>query len=454
MPNDWGKILLGTRLEKTVDENFVVVWSALITQGLRMETDAYSIVRGHMLHKGLNQLVRELLKSPCDSLCTLDSDADVTPDFIERFRTLEAGWEYDALQAFYIRRGWPPEAIWFKRDALDNNVQCIITKDGMTEPVSMIGTHCALFRRHIFEKIYEVEGKDIPIEDFEWFAFPRHQHTGEDGFFSTVMAQYGFKMGATTAIKAGHRSMITTGWETYQEFIHANRIDERVEWLHENIDLVADFTGQDRGLVEAQAMLTMSNIENVGKKWNEAHPTTAQAARDFYGLPDNGYFYDLIGWNSSPTYLNIVEPLEKVSGRDCLVIGAGIGGEIKRLVDKNRVTAFELPGAMKDFCKQRFNGAVKWIDALTVQDVPAVDQIPGYDLIVAIDVIEHVHPDELQPFLQAVHQMTKPEGYIYFHNNFSQGNGAYPQHFDHAVKFDAWLNQNYKQVGERQWQKI
>jgi 2-polyprenyl-3-methyl-5-hydroxy-6-metoxy-1,4-benzoquinol methylase len=455
MADGWGKILLGTRLEKYVDGNFVGVWSALLTQGMR-PGDGFSIVQGHMLHKGLNELVRHLLKSTADTLATLDSDADITdPTYLEQMRNLEAGWKYDALQAFYVRRGWPPEAIWFKRNVLGDNIQCIITAEGLTEEVSLIGTHCALFRRHMFEHIYEVEGKPegITLDNFEWFHFPRHQKTGEDGFFSTQMAKHGYKMGATTAVKVGHRSMVTTGWETYQEYLRANQIDKRVEWLHENIDLVAEFTGQEREIVEAQAMRGNQNVENVNRVWNDVPHGSAQEVREFYGRPDNGYFYDLISWNSTPFYLSIVEPLEKVDGKDCLVIGAGIGGEVQRLIEKNRVTAFELPGVMKDFLKFRFNGTLKWIDALTLQDYPAIDQVSGYDLIVAIDVIEHVHPDELRPFLQAVKQMTKPEGYIYFHNNFSQQNGNYPQHYDHAEVFDAWLNENYQKVGERQWQK-
>lgn len=447
---DWGKILLGTRLEKTVDDNFMIVWSALITQGIR-PGDGYSIIRGHMLHKGLNQLAREVIKGGFDSLCSLDSDADVSPDFLEKFRSLEAGWEYDALQAFYIRRGWPPEAIWFKRNVLGENIQCIITKDDITEPVSLIGTHCALFRREIFERIYETEGKPngINLDDFEWFAFPRHQKTGEDGFFSTEMARYGFKMGATTAVRAGHRSAVTTGWETYQEFLRANRIDERVEWLHENIDLVAEFTGEDRNLVEAKAM---NGNRNVLDSWNAEPPKTPNEIREFYGRKDNGYFYDLIAWNSNPFYLSIVEPLEQVNGQDCLVIGAGIGGEVQRLIDRNNVTAFELPGAMKDFLKFRFNGTLKYIDSTRLQDY-SLGEGGRYDLIVAIDVIEHVHPDELPAFLKTVKQMTKPEGYLYFHNNFSQGEGAYPQHFDHSAVFDAWLNEHYQRVGVYQWQK-
>ena len=453
MAKDWGKILLGTRLEKSVEDNFVVVWSSLITRGLR-PGDGYSIIRGHITHKALNQLVREAMESECDTLATLDSDADVGPSFIEDMRNIEAGWEYDALQAFYSRRGWPPEAIWFKKNVLGDYVQCIITMDNYTEPVGLVGAHAAFYRMEMFKHIYEVEGRPagIPLNKFEWFYFPRHEHTGEDGFFSTQMEKYGYKMGATTVVKAGHRSMVTTGWETYLEYLETNGIFTRVQDLHDSMDLIAEFTGEDKSTVEAKIM---RGSENTLQAWDEIKPQTAEDNRAFYGNEKNGYLYDLASWNVSPFYLQLTKALQTVSGKNCLVLGPGIGGEILQLLEgHNNVYAFELPGVLKDFLKFRFKDQINYLEGDRFPTSPDCPKLEGkIDLLVAIDTIEHIPTEEIKDVLYAISLLLHSDGILYMHNNFSDQQGQYPMHFDHSELVKQWLETYFTEIGGVQWRR-
>ena len=85
--NDWGRILVSTRLEKQISTRFFQSWSQLIKHGLR-QGDGFLSIAGKVAHRAQNDVVRHfLLHTECDTLLTLDSDADVAPDFLEKFRT-------------------------------------------------------------------------------------------------------------------------------------------------------------------------------------------------------------------------------------------------------------------------------------------------------------------------------------------------------------------------------
>ena len=81
MKRDWGRVVVGTRLEKMVENQFVFAWSHLITKGLRAG-DAFLMAKDRPAHQAANELVRSLLKSDYDSICFIDSDWDGGPGFL------------------------------------------------------------------------------------------------------------------------------------------------------------------------------------------------------------------------------------------------------------------------------------------------------------------------------------------------------------------------------------
>lgn len=218
MATGWGTIALSTRLEKMVDNRFLVVWSELISKGLR-QGDGYLIAADLPAHKASNELVRQFLRTPYDTLFMLDSDADIGPAFLHEFRDFVPGWEFDVLQAFYTRRGWPPMPIWMQHSDDTNALTVPVLTSECTEDVAAIGTHAVLIRRRVLEGML---GNNDP-STFEWFYYPRNTKTSEDIAFSVEARNAGFKLGATTGVKAGHISRVTTGWETYQEYVRLNR---------------------------------------------------------------------------------------------------------------------------------------------------------------------------------------------------------------------------------------
>ena len=245
--SDWGKIFLGTRLEKQVSATFFLVWMELIKKGLRPGDNVLAVSR-MVAHKAQNALVRAFLASDCDTFMSLDSDAEVDVGFVERFRTFEPGFEYDMLQAFYCRRGWPPRAIWLKKDALGNMMESFVVSEHLndeplTGDVDIVGTHACLIRRHVFEKLLADAGGDP--DNYEWFYYPRHQEDTEDSAFSYDAKAAGFRLGATTAVRAGHICELTTGWGIYQEYLQLSGRVPLIERYKRLTGLLAEYTNQD-----------------------------------------------------------------------------------------------------------------------------------------------------------------------------------------------------------------
>jgi hypothetical protein len=222
MGKDWGRIVVGTRLEKTVPDDFMLVWSELISFALR-PGDGWMIATKKTAHQAANTLVRRFLKeTESETLMLIDSDCEIGKDFIESFRSYEPGWEFDVLQAFYVTRGWPPLPVWFDQAPDGRTRRIFVTELDHTAEVILCGNHCTLFRREIFIKQMEAQ-PEIPLEKFDFFWYPRHNPNGEDTAFSVEARKLGFRLGATTHVTAGHISQINTGWKTHLEWLERNQ---------------------------------------------------------------------------------------------------------------------------------------------------------------------------------------------------------------------------------------
>ena len=496
-PRDWGRILVVTRLEKMVDAQFVAEWSHLISIGMRdgraeivealreikdvaviddprvdrsaiiesivdkalshNQTDGFIVVKDRVAHQAFNDAVRVFLQTDFDTLFTIDSDWSGGPGYLEELRNLEDGYEFDIFQGFYTRRGWPPEAIWFVETELGDTQQAMVWKDNHTEPTAMVGFHNALIRREVFETMLE-QNPEIDVKDFNWAYYPRHGWQSEDGTFCDYARRLGFKIGSTTKVKCGHISRVVVGWETYQEYLQNSGAVDHWRNYYDLVELVSDFTGESYDTVIAKAN---RGYQYPMDRWNELDPQTADEIRAFYGDPNNGYVYDLLAWNTTPGYKKLTDPLKRVENKSVLIVGAGLGGEIEVLKDKNSVTAFELYGVLSQFLLDRYKNDLDFDlvfgDRLEVDIFEKSGYTDGrrqsFDLIVALDVIEHIPPDEFDETLDVMIELLKPDGIIYAHNNFGAQDLA-PQHFDHAERFSMWLERNeIEQISDLEYKR-
>jgi hypothetical protein len=430
MEKSWGKIMVGVRLEKEVEAEFFRTWSLLLTYGLR-DGDNWECTEGMPAHIAANTLIRRLLKSDCQSIFLIDSDCQIEKDTLHKLRDYELTREYDGIQVFYTRRGWPPEAIWFQRDGEGKLHRCEVLGE-TTEEVALIGTHCCLLRREIFEKML---GDEDP-EKFDWFYYPRGHQMTEDAAFSFEAIDLGFKLGATTYVKAHHIGHVAIGWEAYQDYLRTSGQLQALQQYQSTIEQIGAFLG----LTLDEAATRAANSKSVSAKWLESNPKTPEQIRKFYGSEDSGYFWDLARWNFTKDFAMILDDLTQFRDQDVLVIGPGLGTEAELLTKYNRVSVFEIPGALKSFCQYRLGKRVQFLSGYTLPE--AVDLGPKFSLVVAVDVIEHVPSEEISEFLESISKVLTPGGILFCHNNFGDQD-TYPMHFDHSQVFSEWAQKEH-----------
>lgn len=451
---DWGSIVFGVRRSKVVEGKFFDDWSHLLWRmatDLGRPGDGFLIAGDRPAHVAANDLCRRFLKTGNDTLLLIDDDGSFGPEIIEEMREFRPGWEFDCLQAFYTRRGWPPEAIWFTRDALGNLAQNWVLREWTTE-VATVGTHFLMIRRHVLERMRAARDPEIEEDDYEWFFYPRHIRRSEDTAFSLEAGQIA-RLGATTGVKVGHISKVVTGWQTYQQFLEISGQKERLLRMEKNVQLVSAYLGEKPEMVRAKANQGSANVQEgleaylFGESEDglmQLGDLSAKQARDFYGVQGSGYLYELILWNSSVLYDQVLDLLRSFERKSVLVVGGGIGGEVDALWPRNAVIVFELPGAMREFLLWRYREAEPndrvqiYTEPADLREIAPPPEEFKYDVVVAIDTVEHFHPNDFEETLDQMLELTKEGGYLFFRNNFGQLD-KYPMHFDHSEAWAEWI---------------
>jgi len=292
----------------------------------------------------------------------------------------------------------------------------------------------------------------VPVDEFDWFSYPRHREESDEASLSRDARALGFRIGATTAIKVGHLSEVATGWQTYIDWMHATGRVKLMERYAKLSTLVGEFLDEDPQLVNAKSL---SGARLVADAWNAYNPQTPAQVRAFYGQQDNGYLYDLVRWNCQPMYERLISPLYDINGQHILVLGPGLGTEIEVALEQNcAVTAYEIPGILHEFLAWRFDEIPGYRLCLTPHLMgPELDLPPGpYEAVCAIDVLEHIHPTELGDTLNWIAQNLRPGGKLVCH--VPERYEEIPAHFDTGGAIAVWLEQNFERIGESLWKRL
>lgn len=187
----------------------------------------------------------------------------------------------------------------------------------------------------------------------------------------------------------------------------------------------------DISFEEAKKRVEEYNVGIAGEAWNKASPKVKEDVDQFYRDVDH-YLYELIPWNyASPVFHQRIEPLLFYHNKKILELGAGIGSLCIALAYAgNQVTYCDINDKLCQFAKQRFedrNFAIPIVqDLRTVKD---------FEIVVAIDFFEHIHPDGLLSLLKEIASILKDGGFLYHRSNFGQQD-IFPMHYDHSGYFN------------------
>ena len=148
-------------------------------------------------------------------------------------------------------------------------------------------------------------------------------------------------------------------------------------------------------------VLTYS-VEEMAEAWRRRNPQSAREMWEFYGSTDL-YIWELMQWHLSGGYDSrmaavdrIVREFPPVRHPRALDYGSGIGTTAIRLAEAGyQVTVADVPGKTLDFAKHRVLRRGLTVDIIEIPD--STPELNGpYDVIVCIDVLEHVpNPDRV-----------------------------------------------------------
>jgi SAM-dependent methyltransferase len=406
-----------------------------------------------------NALCKEFLEDPRQPewLLFLDNDNTFPPDLGVRL----ARWEQPIVGGLYFRIGGGytphvyrlgemktdeygrPAQFWQSMMAdvyeflVANSCPSINVALSLDNPVcnpllecDAIGTGAMLIHRSVLEQMAP-----------PWFEFNGDE--GEDlRFCKRAKQELGIPIFVDLSAICGHIEMVAMGHSQFMQFysahaIHASRYnpDMAVQWL-------VDFLGEDAE--EAKLNLQNYTPEQMGDLWRSLNPQTASDVNSFYRGTNVGrmYVYELLNWNMTEFFTNIRSELKSYKNQRVLEIGCGIGTISIQMAYQNcDVTAVEINPTLRHFTEKRWewlqntvpihhNGKLK-----ICSDIPADGE---FDLVIATDVFEHIHPKLLPAMLQQIEPLVPVRGRIFHHNNWGQQD-LFPFHYDHSSSWEGWL---------------
>ena len=181
---------------------------------------------------------------------------------------------------------------------------------------------------------------------------------------------------------------------------------------------------------EAKQRVEQYNVGIAAQRWHEKPPETQGDVEQFY-KDSTHYLYELIPWNYGDEFNRRVSPLFFYHNKKILELGAGIGSlAIALEYAGNHVTYCDISDTLSAFAQQRFQDR-----GFQIPQVKDLTGLRDFDMVVAIDFFEHIHPDALPKLLKEVSAVLKDDGFLYHRSTFGQQD-IFPMHFDHSKYFN------------------
>ncbi|MQY80657.1 MAG: methyltransferase domain-containing protein [Dehalococcoidia bacterium] len=178
---------------------------------------------------------------------------------------------------------------------------------------------------------------------------------------------------------------------------------------------------------EARHRIKHYHPDQLGEEWKKAAPSNPEEVENFYRKTDK-YLCDLILWNHTEEFHRRSQPLMYYRNKRILEIGAGNGSLcIALAMNGNEVTYYDINEKLFVFAAQRFADRL-----LPIKMIKDLKGERDYDIVVAIDTLEHIHPDALPKFLKDISHCLRDGGFLYHRSQFTQQEGLFPMHYDHS----------------------
>ena len=440
---------------------------------------------GTLLDANRNVLTEAFLNSPYEWMVQWDDDVvflELGTDNIARL--IATAKEHDAkiVSGVYVQKKRPfyPHLYMDITDdpRQQRRLYTPITEypEGQVVDVDGVGGGALLIHRDVIRAMAEPTSR-------QWFTF--RFGFGEDLAFCHQARQLGFKILADTRIKLGH---LTTEALTVDNYIaHNIRIANQATVVEAMNDVKQRMVERSHGTptdsvlneLHEQAKESLRKflpaesehiIASIGDKaidaaaeeWRLKAPQTREEVEGHY-RDATSYIGDLLTWNTLKEYQRrIIKPL-RLQGARVADLGGGIGTLSILFARQNReVFHIDFPSQTRDFAEQRFhdlglhaeqhdvNGPERGY--IWVRD--SLVNLVELDMVTAIDVLEHVHPEAIDGLAKQVADSLRRGGRFYHESSFAESDPDHPQHFDTGLQWEEALkNSGLRKYDDQTWIK-
>jgi len=279
-----------------------------------------------------------------------------------------------------------------------------------------------------------------------WFEYVGGAES-EDLSFCRRVREAGFEIHADLGTICGHLSMSAKGYSQFRAVYASRGIAATNYTFDDAADMLERFTGE----INPREALAEYTPRELAGHWLAARIQDDFRDIDFYksAIAGETYTKELLHWNATPVFAQFRRILIGQEKKKVLEIGSGIGTvSIQLAAQRCDVDAYEANAKLRLFAKKRFNylkendrifgecGDIKWHGAFRRGAImPATPGI--YDLVVALDVLEHMDENDLRGVIGYVSMYLKPGGRLFFHNAWGDNTTekVHPFHYDHS---DIW----------------
>jgi len=215
-------------------------------------------------------------------------------------------------------------------------------------------------------------------------------------------------------------------------------------------ELIAEFLSLPQPEVRARIEWELQEPGGlVGEAWRTADPRSPDEITRFYKTTDT-YLFDLACDHCSSRRALVWNPaLRRVERRgprqNVLLYGDGIGTDSISIAGRgHRATYFGLPGRTSDFARFRF-GRERLEDRITVITEPAEIPNASFDVVVCIEVLEHV--SDPPSTMRGLYRALKSGGIALITESFASVGAAYPSHLPGNLKYAGRSHQMMEAFG-------
>ena len=462
---DNGLIYVGVPRERVYITSFVDNLHAILTS---LQNDGlacgYFQAESHRVDRNRDRIVEEFMShsQKPEWLLMLDSDMEHPIDCGQRL----ARWGKMVVGGLYFHRNQHKDPVAFKRakkeldkygrlvrmwEPIRNQVYDWLIQNnvplrdgafsidgngfGLLE-VDAVGTGCMLIHRSVLEQM-----------EPPWFEYRDGSQSEDLEFCDRVISDLNIPVHVDMTTVSGHYSQVPLGQAQFRA-IHEGRgyslssytKDQAAIWLSSWLTISNDF---------AHSMI--EGADELAELWHNH----SGGARDFYTRPDVGanYVINLLRWNASQTFNQIRRNLISWRRKRVLEFGGGIGTiAVQMAIQNNKVTMVEINPKLRDFTRLRWEQTkskiVSGVGSLSIREEISRGSEGCFDLVIAVDVFEHLDYDHLSRVLTELSSSLKVGGKLFFHNNFGQQD-IYPMHFDHTSKWGLLLKaSNFFQLSD------